>query len=593
MAINRAAGLALPASTKWLIDDVIAKRQVELLVPIIATVLAATLIQGVTAVVLSQILLKAANRLMSDLRRRVHAHVGRLPVAFFDANRTGNLASRIMTDVEGVRHLCGYGLVDVIGGGLTCLLAIGVLLQINATLTVVVVVSMAIAISALQTGVNRMRPMFRECGNIKANVSGRLTESLGGVRIVKAYHAEEREHAVFAHGIERLLVAVLRTLAVTSVVSLLSSVLVGSVGAVTMYVGAREIMAGRLSVGGFLTYTLFIGYVTAPILQMLAIGTQMTEAIAGLDRIREILDESPEDVDPRRTVALAHVRGHVVFERVRFSYVVGREVLRGISFDARPGTATALVGSSGSGKSTITALIAAFAAPDSGTVLVDGVDLATVRLDSYRTRLGVVLQEAFLFDGTIYDNVAFSRPESSREEVLRACRIACVDEFTERFPDQYDTVVGERGVKLSGGQRQRISIARAILANPRILILDEATSSLDSESEQFIQQGLAFLMEGRTTFVIAHRLSTICRAHQILVVEGGQIVERGTHEDLLHASGRYAELYRKQHGMQEDLFLATGEGDRVPDVEWEVARAGLVENQTSRIPDGWWDNSAS
>jgi len=363
--------------------------------------------------------------------------------------------------------------------------------------------------------------------------------------------------------VRRLLDNVMRTLTATSVMSLSASLLLGVVGAVIMYVGARQIMAGTLTIGGFFTYTLFLGFLVAPIMQMVAIGTQLTEALAGLERTREILRERPEDQDPKRTAMLNDVCGNIDFSRVSFSYDGSRTVLNDISFHAEPGTVTALVGSSGSGKSTIIGLISAFHTPSEGQVLIDRTDLSTVRLDSYRTRLGVVLQESFLFDGTIRENVAFSRPESSEEEIMRACRIARVDEFAESFPDKYDTVVGERGVKLSGGQRQRISIARAILAEPRILILDEATSSLDSESEAMIQHGLSYLMQGRTTFVIAHRLSTIRRADQILVVGQGQIVERGTHEQLYATQGRYYDLYTRQQGLEQNLFLAPGEGDAV------------------------------
>jgi subfamily B ATP-binding cassette protein MsbA len=433
------------------------------------------------------------------------------------------------------------------------------------------------AIVALTQAFKTIRPIFRERGKINAEVSGRLTESLGGVRVVKGYHAEKREQAVFAAGVQRLLDNVLKTLTATSIMSLSTSVLVGVVGSTIMFVGARQILAGTLTIGDLTRYTLFLGFLIAPVVQMVAIGTQLTEAIAGLDRTREILSEKPEDEDPRRTVPLKEVSGSVRFEHVDFSYEIGRSVLHGVSFEAQPGTVTALVGSSGSGKSTIIGLVAAFHNPNAGAVYVDGVDLATVRLDSYRTRLGVVLQDSFLFDGTIYENVVFSRPESTREQVLEACRIARVDEFAERFDSKYDTVVGERGVKLSGGQRQRISIARAILADPRILILDEATSSLDSESEQMIQEGLAYLMRGRTTFVIAHRLSTIRRADQILVVENGQIVQRGTHEELLAAGGRYYDLYTKQHGLEENLFLAPGEGDVIPE--------GTTGGKALREPD--------
>ncbi|HEV8266909.1 MAG TPA: ABC transporter ATP-binding protein, partial [Thermoanaerobaculia bacterium] len=415
--------------------------------------------------------------------------------------------------------------------------------------------------------------------------TGRLTESLGGVRVVKGYHAETREAGVFAEGVARLLGNVLKTLTATSVMSLSSTVLLGVVGATVMFVGTRQILAGTLTLGGFFTYNAFLAFLVAPIFQIVAIGTQLTEALAGLERTREILRERPEDEDPRRTVTLGDVHGDIAFESVRFKYEEGKEVLKGISFQAPAGTVTALVGPSGSGKSTIIGLVAAFHVPADGRVTVDGVDLSTVRLDSYRTRLGVVLQETFLFDGTIRENVAFSRPGASEEDVLAACRIARVDEFAEGFEKKYETIVGERGVKLSGGQRQRVSIARAILADPRVLILDEATSSLDSESEALIQEGLSHLMKGRTTFVIAHRLSTIRKADQILVVENGEIVERGTHADLYEKRGRYFEMYTKQHGVESNLFLAPGEGDEIPGDEEGSGRGSAEPNALEVIRD--------
>ncbi len=417
---------------------------------------------------------------------------------------------------------------------------------------------------ALNKAFGTIRPIFRERGKINAEVTGRLTESLSGVRVVKGYHAEGREHAVFSAGVQRLLDNVMRTLTATSVMSFSSSVLLGVVGAVIMFVGAHQVLAHTMTTGDFVTYILFLAFLVAPIIQMVAIGTQLTEAIAGLERTHEILTEQPEDDDPQRTMPLPEIIGDVEFDHVNFSYDGSRMVLRDVSFLAPHGTVTALVGSSGSGKSTIIGLISAFHKPTRGRILVDGVDLSTVSLASYRTKLGVVLQESFLFDGTIRENVAFPRPDASEEDIMRVCRIARVDEFAETFPDKYDTVVGERGVKLSGGQRQRISIARAILADPRILILDEATSSLDSESEALIQEGLSYLMQGRTTFVIAHRLSTIRKADQILVVEQGEIVERGTHEELYAKGGRYFDLYTKQHGLESNLFLAPGEGDAAP-----------------------------
>ena len=564
MAINRVASLVLPYSTRYLIDSVIIKRNVQLLKPLVLGVLLATVIQGITSFSLTQLLSKAAQRLIAELRQKVQAHIGRLSISFHDSTKSGVLVSRIMSDVEGVRNLIGTGLVDLVGGMLTAGIALVVLFRISALMTVLAFGFLLCFGLALKKAFQTIRPIFRERGKITAEVTGRLTESLGGVRVVKGYHAEDREEKVFSRGVMRLLDNVTRSLTATSVMGLSASVLLGVVGAVIMFVGAKQILAGSLTIGGFFTYSLFMGFLIAPIMQIVQIGTQITEALAGLERTQEILTEPAEDNDPRRTVILPEIVGNIDFEAVSFSYDGARTVLNDISFHAAPGTVTALVGSSGSGKSTTIGLISAFYVPIQGKVLVDGIDLSTVRLDSYRTQLGVVLQESFLFDGTIRENVGFSRPDASEEALMRACRIARVDEFAESFADKYDTIVGERGVKLSGGQRQRISIARAILAEPRILILDEATSSLDSESEQMIQQGLSYLMQGRTTFVIAHRLSTIRRADQILVVEQGQIVERGTHEELYALRGRYFELYTKQHGLESNLFLAPGEGDATP-----------------------------
>ncbi len=561
MLINRVSGLVLPYSTKYLIDTVMVKHHLELLKLLVGAVLTATLIQGVTSFALTQLLSKAAQRLITELRSKVQTHIGRLSVTFHDANKSGALVSRIMSDVEGVRNLVGTGLVDLVGGLITALIALVVLFRISALMTALAFGFLLVFAIALRKAFGTIRPIFRERGKINAEVTGRLAESLGGIRVVKGYHAEEREDSVFARGVQRLLDNVLRTLTATSVMTLSASVLLGVVGAVVMYVGAHQVAAGSLTIGGFFTYTLFMGFLIAPIMQIVQVGTQLTEALAGLERTQEILNESREDRDPRRTQTLGSIRGDIDFEKVGFSYDGSKLVLRDVSFHASPGTVTALVGSSGSGKSTTIGLIAAFHTPTEGRILVDGIDLSTVRLDSYRTQLGVVLQESFLFDGTIRDNVVFSKPDASEEEVMSACRIARVDEFAESFPEKYNTVVGERGVKLSGGQRQRISIARAILAEPRILILDEATSSLDSESEALIQQGLSYLMQGRTTFVIAHRLSTIRRADQILVMEQGQILERGRHEELYALRGRYYDLYTRQHGVEANLFLAPGEGD--------------------------------
>ena len=563
MVINKVAGFVLPYSSKFLIDNVVTKGQTGLLRPLVFSVLTATLVQGVTSFSLTQLLSKAAQRLIADLREQVQAHISRLPVAFYDANKTGALVSRIMSDVEGVRNLLGTGLVDFAGGLVAASIAVVLLLRTSVPLTLIAVGALGCFALALNKAFAIIRPIFRERSKINAEVIGRLTESLGGVRVIKGYHAEEREEKIFAGGVKRLLDNVMRTLTATSLMGLSASVMLGVVGAATMYIGGKQMVAHTLTPGGYISYNLYLVFLIAPIMQVVSIGTQITEALAGLERTQEIMGERPEDRDPKRTVVLGDIVGKVEFDDVSFSYDGTHEVLHNISFRSEPGTVTALVGSSGSGKSTTIGLVSAFYTPSKGTVRVDGIDLSTVRLDSYRTRLGVVLQESFLFDGTIRDNVAFSRPGASEEEITRACRIARVDEFAESFAEKYDTVVGERGVKLSGGQRQRISIARAILAEPRILILDEATSSLDSESEQMIQQGLSYLMQGRTTFVIAHRLSTIRRADQIMVMEQGRIVERGTHAQLYAARGRYYDLYTRQHGVEENLFLAPGEGDAV------------------------------
>jgi len=576
MLIGRVCGLVLPTSSKYLIDNVIGKHQLSLLIPLVLVVLAATMVQGITGFANTQLVSKAGQRLIAELRAKVQSHVGRLPVAYYDANKTGVLVSRIMTDVDGIRNLLGTGLIDFTGGILQALLVLGFLLRISPLLTLIALVIIVGFTTAMAKAFSTIRPIFRERGKINAEVTGRLTESLGGVRVVKGYHAEAREEAVFEAGVQRLLNNVLKSLTATSVMSLSATVLMGVVGAIVMYVGARQINAHAMTLGDFVTFTALLAFLIAPVIQVSNIGTQLTEALAGLERTREVLRERPEDADPQRVVALGPIAGQVIFDKVSFAYDTGKEVLHEISFRSEPGTVTALVGPSGSGKSTIIGLIAAFHGPQSGTVLVDGVDLSSVRLDSYRTQLGVVLQETFLFDGTIRENVAFARPSATEEQILEACRIARVDEFAETFENKYDTVVGERGVKLSGGQRQRVSIARALLADPRILILDEATSSLDSESEAMIQEGLRYLMQGRTTFVIAHRLSTIRRADQILVVEAGSIVERGTHGELYAARGRYYDLYTKQHGIEANLFLAPGEGGEQPNADGAGKPAGAI-----------------
>jgi len=573
MIINRLSGLVLPGSTKYLIDDVIGKKNWDLLLPLVGAVLGATLIQGVTSFTLTQLLSKAAQRLIAELRQKVQQHIGRLQVSYYDGNKSGVLVSRIMTDVEGVRNLIGTGLVEFVGGLMTAVIALIVLLRISSVMTGLAAAFVLAFSFALNQAFTKIRPIFRERGKITGDVTGRLTESLGGVRVVKGYHAEAREAVVFGEGVKRLLDNVLRSLTAISLMSLSATVLMGLVGAVVMYVGANQIRHSVISLGDFILFTTFLAFLIAPVFQIVGIGTQLTEAFAGLERTREVLRERPEDQDPRRTVALGPIRGEVEFEHVGFSYEAGKQVLYDVSFKSNPGTVTALVGPSGSGKSTIISLIAAFHVPSEGVIHVDGVDLSTVRLSDFRTQLGVVLQDTFLFDGTIEENIAFARPGATKEQILEACRIARVDEFAEGFEKKYETIVGERGVKLSGGQRQRVSIARAILADPRILILDEATSSLDSESEALIQEGLKFLMKGRTTFVIAHRLSTIRRAEQILVVESGRIVERGTHESLYALNGRYWDLYTRQHGVESNLFLAPGEGDTISEADRAKAEA--------------------
>jgi ABC-type multidrug transport system fused ATPase/permease subunit len=559
MAVNRISGLVLPASTKFFVDNVVTKRQINLLTPIVLGVLAATILQGVTSFTLTQLLSKSAQKMITDLRRQVQAHIGRLPVSFYDANKTGVLVSRIMSDVEGVRNLVGTGLVEFVGGLMTAVIALVYLIHTSVTMTAVAFSVLLVFGFAINKAFATIRPIFRARPKITAEVTGRLTESLGGVRVVKGYHAEDREEGVFATGVQRLLDNVLKTLTATSLMSLSAAGLMGVVSAFIMEVGAHKMLANTMTLGEFFAFNVFLGLLIAPVFQIVAIGTQITEAITGLERTREILNETKEDDDPRRKVVLDRVIGRVVMEDVTFAYDVRTDVLHDIGFTAEPGTVTALVGPSGAGKSTIIGLLAAFYVPKSGRVLVDEIDLSTVKLESYRTQLGVVLQETFLFDGTIRENVGFARPDASEAEIMAACRIARVDEFAETFELKYDTVVGERGVRLSGGQKQRVSIARAILADPRILILDEATSSLDSESEALIQEGLRYLMRGRTTFVIAHRLSTIRRAEQILVVEGGRIIERGTHESLYATGGRYYDLYTKQHAVASNLFLAPGE----------------------------------
>jgi subfamily B ATP-binding cassette protein MsbA len=566
MAVNRVAGLVLPYTSKPLLDKVLSPTGDARLLPrIIAVVFSAMIVQAITSFSLTQLLSKAGQRLIAEMRRQVQRHVGLLSVAYYDSNRTGTLVSRIMTDVEGVRNLVGTGLVEFVGGMVTAVLAFFYLLHRSAVVTLTVFSVVGVFVFVLQYAFQKIRPIFRERGKINAEVTGRLTESLGGVRVIKGYHAEEREASVFSGGVDRLLANVMKSLTMTSILGSASTTVLGVVSALVMWLGGNSVLHHTWTVGDYFSYNMFLAFMIAPLFQMVNIGTQLTEAFAGLDRTGEIMAELEENQVPGRTLTMPPIQGTVRFEDVEFAYEPDKPVLHGISFLAKPGTVTALVGSSGSGKSTIISLLCAFHTPSSGRVVVDDVDLAQVDLNSFRSQLGVVLQDSFLFDGTIRENIMFSRPDATLEQFLAACRTARVDEFAERFPDGYDTVVGERGVKLSGGQRQRLSIARALLAAPRILILDEATSSLDSESEAMIQAGLNQLMQGRTTFVIAHRLSTIRRADQILVVEGGMIVERGNHAELFAMGGRYYDLYTRQHGLEANLFLAPGEGDVVPE----------------------------
>jgi subfamily B ATP-binding cassette protein MsbA len=574
MLLNRLAGLVLPGSSKFLIDDVIGQQRTDLLVPIAVAAGVATLVQASTSFGLSQVMSIAAQRAIADMRKRVHAHVLRLPVSYFDATKTGVLISRIMSDAEGIRNLVGTGLVQLTGSLVTALIALGVLFYLNWQLTTITLLILATFGIGMAIAFTRLRPLFRERSKINAEVTGRLAESLGGVRLVKTYTAERREQWVFARGVHRLLRNIARSITAVSAVSAFATIIIGVVGVLLLMVGGRAVLAGTMSLGDFVMYVFFIGLVAAPLVQIASVGTQISEAFAGLDRIREIRESAIEDETVGAPVT--HVVGDVAFEDVSFAYTDGLPVLKHVSFQAPAGSTTALVGPSGSGKSTLISLVMAFSQPDQGKVLVDGQDLATLRLREYRSNLGVVLQDNFLFDGTIAENIRFSNPGASLAEVQAAASVAHCDEFIEEFTEGYDTVVGERGVKLSGGQRQRIAIARAILADPRILILDEATSSLDSESEALIRDGLQSLRRGRTTFVIAHRLSTIASADQILVLEEGEIVERGRQADLLALGRRYKQLYDKQYGLERDRFINPGE-DFTPEPAAEELELPPVE----------------
>jgi subfamily B ATP-binding cassette protein MsbA len=559
MIVNQAMGLVLPASTKYLIDEVIVKGRAELLWKIALAAGSATLVQAVTSFSLSQVLGVAAQRAITEMRKRVQAQIARLPVSYFDSTQTGKLISRIMNDAEGIRNLVGTGLVQLAGSFVTAIVALCILFWLNWRLTSITILVLAVFGGMLSYAFTRLRPLFRERGEITATLTGRLAESLGGIRIVKAYTAEKREELSFARGAHKLFRNIARSMTGVSATTAFSSVVIGAVGVVMILVGGRSVVAGAMTLGDLFMYIIFTGLLAMPLIQFAAIGTQITEAFAGLDRIREVMNMRTEDAEDAGRVPLGGVGGEVEFEDVWFEYDVGVPVLKGVSFKAPAGSTTALVGSSGSGKSTLTSLVMNFNRPLSGRVKVDGRDLQTLRLRDYRAHLGVVMQDNFLFDGTIAENIGFSNPRATREEIEAVSRVAHCAEFVRRFERGYDTVVGERGVKLSGGQRQRIAIARAILADPRLLILDEATSSLDSESEALIQDGLRRLRQGRTTFVIAHRLSTIRSADQILVLEGGEIVEQGTHDELLSHGGRYRQLYDKQYKFERDQFINPGE----------------------------------
>jgi len=570
MLLSRLAGLVPAASSKYLLDEVLAKSRSDLLLPLAGFVLVATLVQGVTNFALSQVISITAQRAITNMRRRVQRHITRLPIRYFDSTQVGVLVSRVMNDAEGIRNLVGTGIVQLVGSLFTASLALVALLYLNWVLTLAIVVILGAFGFTMTATFKKLRPIFRDRGQITAEVNGRLTETLGGIRVVKAYGTERREQRVFARGAHRLFRNVASSITGVSTISSVGTVVIGAVSLAVIVIGGRAILNGQMTLGDLFAFVLFTGLLAAPVMQLASIGTQISEAFAGLDRIREVMSMRTEDQEDHDRAQLGRIEGDVRLEDVWYEYNEGQPVLKGINLHVPPGTTTALVGSSGSGKSTLVSLVMAFNQPTAGRLLIDGRDLGGLKLADYRAQLGVVLQENFLFDGTVADNVRFARPDATRAEIEEVARIANAHDFISEFPEGYDTIVGERGIKLSGGQRQRIAIARALLADPRILILDEATSSLDSESEYKIQEGLRRLRQGRTAFVIAHRLSTIRSADQIVVLEAGEIVERGTHAQLMALGGRYRELHDRQYALESDRFINPGE-DFTPDADFAAA----------------------
>jgi ABC-type multidrug transport system fused ATPase/permease subunit len=571
MIISRAAGFVLPASSKFIFDEVLGKGRANLLWPIAGAVAAAALIKALTDYGLSQIVSVAGQGAIAKMRKNIQAHVLRLPVQYYDSTKSGVLISRIMNDPEGIRNLVGTGLIQLVGGVLTAVTAFVILLFISWQLTLSTLAFLIAFAVTMSYAFKRLRPIFRQRGELTAEVTGRLAETLGGSRLVKVYTAEKREEKTFSEGVDKLFKNIASTITGTSVMGAVAGLVIGCISVVTIMIGGRAVLRGAMTIGDLIMFVFFVAAMAMPLIQISSIGTQITEAFAGLDRIHELRRVATEDQEDASRRSLGEVDGKVEFEDVTFEYKPDTPVLRNIWFSAPAGSTTALVGPSGSGKSTLIGLVMAFYRPKTGRVLIDGVDLDQVKLRDYRHQLGVVLQDNFLFDGTIRDNIAYSKPDATDDEVRRASRIAHCDEFIDRFEQGMDTVVGERGVKLSGGQRQRVAIARAVLADPRILILDEATSSLDSEAEALIRDGLRSLRRGRTTFVIAHRLSTIQSADQILVLDNGLIVERGTHNDLIQHAGLYRKLYERQYGLEHDLFINPGE-------EPESEKASPLEN---------------